>query len=74
MLLNEHTKIEGYTVWPHWLKLERRGSEFTGYSSADGVHWTKIGTAQVPGAQGVLDVGMFAFRSSARFENFTVEK
>jgi hypothetical protein len=73
-LLNEHTKIEGYTVWPHWLKLERRGSEFTGYSSTDGVQWTKIGTAQVPGAQDVLDVGMFAFRGSARFENFTVEK
>jgi hypothetical protein len=73
-LLNEHTKIEGYTVWPHWLKLERRGSEFTGYSSADGVHWTKIGATDVPGAKGVLDVGMFAFRSSAQFENFTVGK
>jgi hypothetical protein len=81
VLLNEHTKIEGYTVWPHWLKLERRGSEFTGYSSADGAQWTKIGAAHVPGAQDVMDVGMFAFHSgygdginSARFENFTVEK
>jgi hypothetical protein len=74
VLLNEHTKIEGYTVWPHWLKLERHGSEFTGYSSADGVQWTKIGAAQVPGAQDAMDVGMFEFRSSGRFENFKVEK
>jgi hypothetical protein len=73
-LLNDHTKIAGNTVWPHWLKLERRGSDFTGYSSTDSVHWTKIGVAEVPGAKDALDVGMFAFRSSARFEHFKVEK
>jgi hypothetical protein len=72
--LNKHTKFEGYSLWPHWFKLERHGTRFTGYSSADGEHWKSIGEADVPGAQNVLDVGMFAFRSSAQFENFRIEK
>ena len=71
--LDRHTEIEGYSIWPHWLKLERRGAHFTGSESNDGVHWRKLGEADVPGAQGPLDAGMFAFRSSARFENFRIE-
>ena len=72
--LNWHTEFEGYSLWPHWLKLERRGTRFTGYSSADGKHWNKLGDADVPAAQNVLDVGMFAFRSGAQFEDFRIEK
>lgn len=73
--LSAHTEFDGYTIWPHWLKLERRGGNFTGYSSSDGTHWTLIGHAQIPAADGsLLDAGMFAFRSSARFSNFTISK
>jgi hypothetical protein len=73
-LLNKHTEFEGYTLWPHWLKLERRGNNFTGYTSAGGVHWTKIGEATVPATNDMLDVGVFAFCDSARFERLTIQK
>ncbi|KAB2664752.1 MAG: hypothetical protein DVB31_09710 [Verrucomicrobia bacterium] len=33
---------------PHWVRLRRGGNEFTGYSSADGILWTPIGTATIP--------------------------
>ena len=72
--LRAHTEFDGYTLWPHWLKLERHGTDFTGYSSSDGTHWTEIGHAKIPAADGTLDAGMFAFRSSARFSNFTISK
>lgn len=72
-LLDRHTEFDGYTIWPHWLKLERHGNHFTGYESNGGSHWRKIGEADVPGATGLLDAGMFAFRSSAQFEDFRIE-
>jgi regulation of enolase protein 1 (concanavalin A-like superfamily) len=31
---------------PYWVKLVRSGSTFTGYTSADGVNWVQVGTAQ----------------------------
>ena len=71
-LLDRHTEFDGYTVWPHWLKLERHGKHFSGYESDDGTAWRKVGEADVPGASGLLDAGMFAFRSSARFEDFRI--
>lgn len=72
-VLNRHAEAEGYSIWPHWLKLERQGSRFIGYSSTDDVHWSKVGEADVPDAMEKLDVGMFAYRSSARFEDFAVK-
>jgi hypothetical protein len=71
--LDSHTEIEGYSIWPHWLKLERRGRHFTGYESEDAAHWRKIGEADVPGATGPLDAGLFTYRDSALFENFRIE-
>ncbi len=71
-ILDRHTEFDGYSIWPHWLKLERHGSQFIGYESEDGSQWRKIGEADVFGAAGSLDAGMFAFRSSARFENFSI--
>ncbi len=71
--LDRHTEFDGYTVWPHWLKLERHGSHFIGYESDDGIGWRKVGEADVPSAVGSLDAGMFTFRSSARFENFRIQ-
>jgi hypothetical protein len=72
--IDKRTVLDGYTNWPCWLKLQRQGSKFTGYSSKDGANWSKIGEADVPGAAGPLDVGVFAHRSSARFMDFKVVK
>jgi alpha-galactosidase len=70
--IDKRTELDGYTDWPCWLKLQRQGVRFTGYSSKDGKNWTKIGEADVPGSDGPLDVGVFAHRSSARFMDFQV--
>jgi len=72
--LDQHTEFDGSTVWPHWLKLERHGAHFAGYESDDGISWRKVGEADVPGATGSLDAGMFAFRSSALFEDFKIQR
>ncbi len=42
---------------PAWLKLVRAGSTVTGYSSADGVQWTPVGTTQA-GFGGPAYIGM----------------
>jgi len=70
--IDDRTELGGYTYWPCWLKLQRQGTRFTGYSSKDGSHWSKIGEADVHGADGSLDIGVFAHRSSARFLDFKV--
>jgi hypothetical protein len=72
--IDRRTELDGYTNWPCWLKLQRQGGKFVGYSSKDGVNWSKIGEADVAGADGPLDVGPFAHRSSARFTDFKVVK
>ncbi len=36
------TNIDGPFA-PHWVKLVRSGSTFTGYSSPDGITWTQVG-------------------------------
>lgn len=72
-VLDEHTNFDGYTIWPQWLKLDRDGDRFIGYSSTDGRQWTKIGEAKVPGASDIMDAGMFAYRDSARFTNFQIK-
>jgi hypothetical protein len=70
--IDKRTVLDGYTDWPCWLKLQRQGTRFTGFSSRDGSNWSKIGEAELPGADGPLDVGVFAHRSSARFLDFKV--
>jgi hypothetical protein len=70
--IDKRTVLDGYTDWPCWLKLQRQGTRFIGYSSKDGSNWSKIGEADVPGADGPLDIGVFAHRSSARFLDFKV--
>jgi Pectate lyase superfamily protein len=72
--IDKRTELDGYTDWPCWLKLERHASKFIGYSSKDGANWSKIGEADVPGADGALDIGVFAHRDSARFMDFKVTK
>ncbi len=70
--IDKRTELDGYTLWPHWLKLERRGARFIGYYGADGANWTKVGEVELPGADGALDAGLFAHQSSARFQGLQV--
>jgi ABC-type transport system involved in multi-copper enzyme maturation permease subunit len=45
---------------PRWLRLTRSGSVLTGYDSADGSHWVKVGTAGLPGLPATVQAGLFA--------------
>ena len=45
---------------PRWLRLIRSGDTVTGYDSADGAHWTKVGTVRLAGLPATVQVGMFA--------------
>jgi ABC-type transport system involved in multi-copper enzyme maturation permease subunit len=43
-----------------WLRLTRAGDTITGYDSTDGRHWTAIGSVNLAGLTGTVQVGMFA--------------
>ncbi len=45
---------------PRWLRLTRSGDVITGYDSADGTHWTQVGTADLAGLPSTVQVGLFA--------------
>jgi ABC-2 family transporter protein len=45
---------------PRWLRLVRSGDTITGYDSADGVHWTMVGTATLSGLPSTVQIGLFA--------------
>jgi ABC-type transport system involved in multi-copper enzyme maturation permease subunit len=45
---------------PVWLRLTRSGDTITGYDSADGKHWTQIGTATLAGLPATVQGGLFA--------------
>ena len=45
---------------PRWLRLTRAGDVITGYDSADGTSWTKIGTVTLPGLAPTVQAGLFA--------------
>jgi ABC-type transport system involved in multi-copper enzyme maturation permease subunit len=45
---------------PRWLRLVRDGGTITGYDSADGTHWTLVGTATPPGLTSTVQAGLFA--------------
>ncbi len=45
---------------PRWLRLTRSGDAITGYDSADGRHWSLVGTAQLTGLPATVQAGMFA--------------
>ena len=44
---------------PRWLRLTRSGDTITGYDSADGRRWTKIGTASLAGLPPTVQAGLF---------------
>ena len=45
---------------PRWLRLTRSGDALTGYDSADGTHWTQVGTAHLAGLAATVQAGLFA--------------
>ena len=45
---------------PRWLRLTRAGDTITGYDSADGRHWTLVGTATLAGLPATVQAGLFA--------------
>ena len=44
---------------PRWLKLTRSGDTITGYDSADGTHWTRVGTIALAGLRSTVQAGLF---------------
>jgi ABC-type transport system involved in multi-copper enzyme maturation permease subunit len=44
---------------PRWLRLVHSGDTLTGYDSADGTHWTLVGTARLPGPAAAVQAGIF---------------
>jgi ABC-type transport system involved in multi-copper enzyme maturation permease subunit len=49
---------------PRWLRLARTGETITGYDSADGTHWTLVGTVTLPGLTSTVQAGLFAAGTS----------
>jgi ABC-type transport system involved in multi-copper enzyme maturation permease subunit len=45
---------------PRWLRLTRDGDRITGYDSANGAHWTQVGTVHLPGLPSAVQAGLFA--------------
>ena len=45
---------------PRWLRLTRAGDTLTGYDSADGVTWTRVGVATLAGLASTVQGGLFA--------------
>jgi ABC-type transport system involved in multi-copper enzyme maturation permease subunit len=45
---------------PRWLRLTRSGDTITGYESADGAHWTQVGTVHLAGLSSTVQAGLFA--------------
>jgi ABC-type transport system involved in multi-copper enzyme maturation permease subunit len=45
---------------PRWLRLTRDGDTITGYDSADGTHWTHVGTVTLAGLPSTVQAGLFA--------------
>jgi ABC-type transport system involved in multi-copper enzyme maturation permease subunit len=46
-------------VSPRWLRLTRSGDTITGYDSADGTHWTQVGTVHLAGLSSTVQAGLF---------------
>jgi hypothetical protein len=40
----------GAVTWPYWVKIERKGNQFAGYYSSDGVNWILQSAAENTGA------------------------
>lgn len=54
---------------PRWLRLARSGDTVTGYDSAEGIHWDKVGTVTLAGLPSTVQVGLFA--TSPAYQNLS---
>ena len=45
---------------PRWLRLTRSGGTLTGYDSANGTRWTRVGTVTLAGLASTVQGGLFA--------------
>ena len=54
---------------PRWLRLVRAGDTITGYDSADGTQWDRVGSATLDGLPSVAQAGLFA--ASPDYSNVT---
>ena len=45
---------------PRWLRLTRTGDTVTGYDSADGTAWTRVGSVTLAGLPSTVPAGLFA--------------
>ena len=52
--------IAGPVMTAGWLRLVRSGSVITGYASADGARWTRVGAVTLPGLPATAQGGLFA--------------
>ncbi|GAA1356780.1 ABC transporter permease subunit [Streptomyces beijiangensis] len=61
MQVNAKTELTADTPsgQPRWLRLTRTGQSVTGYESADGLSWHKVGTLAVPGLPARTEAGLF---------------
>ncbi|MGH3121259.1 MAG: ABC transporter permease subunit, partial [Streptosporangiaceae bacterium] len=51
--------ITGPAMPAGWLRLTRSGSVITGYASADGTRWTRVGAVTLPGLGPAVQGGLF---------------
>ncbi|HEY6280033.1 MAG TPA: ABC transporter permease subunit [Streptosporangiaceae bacterium] len=57
---------------PRWLRLTRSGDTITGYDSADGKHWAKIGTASLAGLPPTVQAGLLVTSPTLLVPNNTL--
>jgi hypothetical protein len=50
---------------PRWLRLVRSGDTLTGYDSADGTHWIRVGGADLAGLPAAVPAGLFVTSPAA---------
>ncbi len=53
---------------PKWLRLSRAGNMLTGYESADGQHWTTVGSVHLAGLPATVQAGLFVASPDYEFE------
>ena len=53
---------------PRWLRLARSGDTITGYSSADGRHWSTVATVHLAGLPATAQAGLFVASPDYLFE------
>jgi ABC-type transport system involved in multi-copper enzyme maturation permease subunit len=54
---------------PRWLRLTRDGDTVSGYDSADGTHWTRVGTVALADLPSTVQAGLFV--TSPRYSTYS---